>query len=432
MSAGTLLGEIDLPDGILVILDPGLARFWRGDGEPGSPRPDDTEAFDLAIVGDDAEAAGRAYDREHDPRHLFDRRDPGEAKQHFEAFAAKHGFRARATLLAEQVPHTERARHALAAGGGLGIVKYNGLWAAVAGGLPTDRRLPVIGTPIFEGDFAGRWRFIDVVIDETAEMARAEEVEGIMVDHGQLLFAGLGPLGQFRAGESLDGLADYVFWGRDAEPLATAVGAEDLGDEEFGWTDLPVEEIGARARAVESAIEAEELAVGVDYRPHCHLETLNAALRQNDEDAAEIVLDGSRLVGCGNRWGDSIFSVSRLFDDGGNVVRIRVHLGTDERQKMMARLWLRTLGAIVTRSVLEDDEPIRFAERLDPRNESDSGWCFCAGTEDDEYMGDPDNLAVVSLAVVIDRFPEIDDILEAPEGATFRREGDRFVPDEGA
>lgn len=72
-----VLGEIDLPEGQLLILDPGLARFWRHD----------------------AEAAGRAYDREFDPRFLFDRTDPRKAVEHFGQFAREKGFDAHAEVL---------------------------------------------------------------------------------------------------------------------------------------------------------------------------------------------------------------------------------------------------------------------------------------------------------------------------------------------
>jgi hypothetical protein len=35
-----VLGEIDLPEGILVILDPGLGRYWRHDQAPDRPVKD--------------------------------------------------------------------------------------------------------------------------------------------------------------------------------------------------------------------------------------------------------------------------------------------------------------------------------------------------------------------------------------------------------
>jgi hypothetical protein len=424
-----VLGEVELPEGVLLLLDPGLGRFWRHDGEPASPRKKDPPSHDLRLTGPDAEAAGRAYDREFDPHHLYDRTDPRDAAEHFAAFAKQKGFDAKAEVVA-RVPHTERVRLSVEAGRGMGVVKYNGLWAVAVGELPRDKALRVVGVPMPEGAFGGRWRSIDVVVDDKAKEVRSEEVSGVMVDHGQLLFAGLGPLGHFRMWEPEDGLADYVFHGRDAKAVADAVGASDLGNGLYGWKDLPLERVGEKATPLQERIEREGLAVGVDYRPHCNLEKLNAALRESEEDAATLVLGGKKVVGCGNRWGDGVFAVSRHFDAKGRVVRVRVELGTEERQRMMRKLWLRQLGAIATKVILDGDEPIRFAERMEPHSDQDSGWSFSSGVEDDAYMSDSDNMAVVSLRTLLGRFKELDAILDAPVGSVFRREGDRFVPDE--
>ncbi|AFE07788.1 hypothetical protein COCOR_07873 [Corallococcus coralloides DSM 2259] len=424
------LGHIDLPEGVLLILDPGLGRFWRHDAEPASPRKKAPPEHDLRITGPDADAAGRAYDREFDPRFLFDRKDPADAAAHFEGFARERGFDARAEVLSARVPHTERARLALEHGKGLGVVKYNGLWAVVVGDLPAGHGLKVIGMPMPPGEFGGRWRSIDIVVDGKAEATRSEQVAGVMVDHGQLLFTGLGPMGRFRMWEPEDGLADYVFHGRDAPGLAKALGASDLGDGLYGWKDLPMERVGEKATPLQERIEKEGLAVGVDYRPHCNLEKLNAGMRESEEDTASLVLDGARVVGCGNRWGDGVFTVSRHLDAEGRTVRVRVELGTEERQRMMRRLWLRQCKAVVTRYIAEGGEPIRFAEREEPSRKDDSGWTFTSGLETDAYMEDGSNAVVVPLRTLLARFKELDAILDAPAGSVFRREGDGFVPEE--
>ena len=425
-----VLGEIDLPEGVLLILDPGLGRFWRHDAEPASPRKSAPAEQDLRITGPDADQAGRAYDREFDPRFLFDRKDPADAAAHFEAFARERGFDARAEVLSARIVHTERARLALEAGKGLGVVKYNGLWAVAAGGLPKDRGLRVMGVPMPPGEFSGRWRSIDIVVDGDAEAVRSEEVAGVMVEHGQLLFAGLGPLGHFRMWEPADGLADYVFHGGDAPRLAKEVGASDLGGGLHGWKDLPLERVGEKAMPLQERIEREGLAVGVDYRPHCNLEKLNAGLRASEEDSASLVLDGARVVGCGNRWGDGVFTVSRHLDANGRTVRLRVELGTEERQRLMRRFQLRQRQALVTRYIQDKGEPIRFAERLKPVAERDSGWLFTSGLETDAYMKKSDHLVIVPVASLLGRHKGLDAILDAPVGAVFRREGDGFVPEE--
>jgi hypothetical protein len=424
-----VLGQIELPEGILIVLDPGYARYWRHDGDPASPRPRDPREWDLEIVGKDAVAAGRAYDRQWNPRFLYDIPNVDAARQHFRAFATEHGLDADVRVLPARVPHTARVHDALKVGEGLAVVPYNSLWSVAVGGLPVGRPLDVIAQPMPAGEFEGRWEWMDVVIDAAAPVHRSDGVNGFMVDYGQILFAGLGPLGAFRMWESLDGLADFVFRGRDAEALAKTVGANRLSDHEFGWLDVPDGEIGARAKDVQARIERDDLGVSVDYRPHCNLERLNAQVRTSELEIGTLVLNGARVLGGSNSWGDGIFRVSRLFDQGGRLVRVRVELGTEQRQARLRKLAMLARGAVVSRAIVDDDEPIRFSQRDEPRNERDSGWMFFAGTESEEYVNDPDNLAIVQLGTLIERFPALEETLTAPVGARFRLEGDRYVDD---
>src|SRR2546423_9788523 len=123
-----VLGEVELPSGIMVILDPGLGRFWCHDARPDSPLADAPPLFDLEIVGPDAEAAAHKYDRQFDPRYLLDIPDADGMAAHFADFCKEHGFDARTAVVPARVTHLERAHNALAAGDGLGVVQYNGLW----------------------------------------------------------------------------------------------------------------------------------------------------------------------------------------------------------------------------------------------------------------------------------------------------------------
>ncbi|MEZ4324195.1 MAG: DUF2185 domain-containing protein [Polyangiales bacterium] len=430
MRTSVFLGDVDLPDGVLMLLDPGLGRYWRHDLEPVSPRRDETPEYDLRIVGPDAERAGRAYDREFNPLYLFDQPDPDVAKQHFDEFARARGMDAIAEQLTVRVPHATRAELALAAGAGLGAVTYNRFWAVAVGELPRGIGLPVYGIPMGEGEFAGRWRAIELVVNAAAAVSSVDDVSGVMAEHGQVMFASLSALGSFRAGESRDGLGDFVFWGRDAKVLAQAVSARALDGDEYGWRDVPMVELRALAQRVAERCEADDLKVGRDYRPHCHLEALNAQIRSGAERVGTITLGGSRVVACDNRWGDGVFSVSRMRDASGRVVRVRLELGTEERQELMRQVWVRHQLAIATRAITDDGEPIRFAERVAPNNPSDSGWCFAAGVEDDEYMSDASNLVIVSLATLVAQTPALGAILTAKEGSLFRLEGDAYVPDE--
>src|SRR5262249_51193330 len=110
------LGEVEVPSGIMLVIDPGLGRFWRHDDEPSSPRRGDPQQFDLEILGPDAVAAGRAYDRQFDPRYLFDIPDVQSSRRQFTEFVRGKKLDARLELLPRRVPHLERARRVVEIG----------------------------------------------------------------------------------------------------------------------------------------------------------------------------------------------------------------------------------------------------------------------------------------------------------------------------
>ena len=82
------------------------------------------------------------------------------------------------------------------------------------------------------------------------DVARSELAGTVAVDEARLMFADIDALGQWQHEKPLDGKADFVFWGRDAERAAQTTGAADLGDGQWGWLNLPVRETVQRGIAV--------------------------------------------------------------------------------------------------------------------------------------------------------------------------------------
>jgi hypothetical protein len=70
---------------------------------------------------------------------------------------------------------------------------------------------------------------------------------------------------------------------------------------------------------------------------------------------------------------------------------------------------------------------VAFMYREKPDREVDSGWRFLSGDESDEYMNDPDNLAIYDVNTIANYDPDIIPFLNAPIGSAFERprgEGD--------
>src|SRR3990167_4310005 len=85
------------------------------------------------------------------------------------------------------------------------------------------------------------------------------------------------------------------------------------------------------------------------------------------------------------------------------------------------------LRCFVTRRVLDDGAPVGYLYREDPDGEDDSGWRITANDEDQAYMDDADNLAYVSLGVVLNLDDSFVDLLHEAPGAAYARD-----PDTGA
>jgi hypothetical protein len=85
-------------------------------------------------------------------------------------------------------------------------------------------------------------------------------------------------------------------------------------------------------------------------------------------------------------------------------------------------------ACFATDRITVDGQPVRFMYREEPDNTTDSGWRFMAGTESDEYMNDPENLAIYDVNTVANYDPDIIPFLGAPVGSAFERsDGGVFV-----
>jgi hypothetical protein len=281
MGARTILGTVVAPSGTLLVIDAGYLGFWCHDREPRVPqgafRDDDAEAranasVDVALDGPGAEAVGRALGRQWHPRYLFDiPRDAIAAlEDDLKRQARALGVEARAVVLPKRVTHLRRVGLALTHGGGAGEVQVSGLWNAVVGDVPRDRPLTMWAEPMDDPQFVGRWRWVGVDCRPEVPVARTEAVGHTMVDQARLLVADVAALADWSHEEPLDGRADVVLWGRDAERTAAIVGAPRLDGGEWGWRDLPVDDAHARARRLFALKEREGLLLGLDFRPHSH------------------------------------------------------------------------------------------------------------------------------------------------------------------
>jgi hypothetical protein len=196
------------------------------------------------------------------------------------------------------------------------------------GDLPTDRALEVMGERVGEGEHPDFWRHVDLVVLPSAEAGEREDLDSVLVDYAQLMFADEAGLRRWKHTEALDGRADFVFWGRDAEKLAGAVEAPAVEGEEgvWGWVDLPVDEARKRGRGAKLLVEEQGLTLATDYRPHSHHYRALQQIRSTPTASATLEVGGATLCSFHTTWGDGVFQVERHLDRLGRLALVRVIL----------------------------------------------------------------------------------------------------------
>ncbi len=335
------LGRITCPSGDLVIVDGGYLGVWSGDGSPAGIDPerlgiddptvadDIVRAVDFEIVGPDAEAAARSFDRQPGTV-LYDIPASGvtEVAGHFEKHCRERGLDARLEACTGRVAHRERARRCGAVGGGSFLAF--GVPVVALGGLPRDRALPVLASRVDDGS---GWAEMWVRVTD-GPVAKSVPLGDICVDWARVAFGDADALGAWEHTRPMDGLADVAFWGREQDEVAREFGAPRLGtaDEEsaYGWTGLDITEAVEKAEALQSWMDAHpRLGLAFDLRPHSHHWQAMREVRSSALEAGTVEVGGAKVLFSMTSWGDGWFPVFADLDESGALVAVRLSF-TDE------------------------------------------------------------------------------------------------------
>jgi hypothetical protein len=78
-------------------------------------------------------------------------------------------------------------------------------------------------------------------------------------------------------------------------------------------------------------------------------------------------------------------------------------------------------ACFATDMITVEGYPVRFMYREEPDNNSDSGWRFMSGFEPEEYMDNPENIAIYDINTIANYDPSIIPLLTSPIGAAFEK-----------
>jgi len=90
-------------------------------------------------------------------------------------------------------------------------------------------------------------------------------------------------------------------------------------------------------------------------------------------------------------------------------------------QGMINRKKMWGMYCYVSKRIIEDGWKVGYMVREEAQQEGDSGWCFMAGNEDDEYINDCNNISLVSIAYMCQLEPELQEHIDKPVGTALIR-----------
>ncbi len=199
--------------------------------------------------------------------------------------------------------------------------------------VPTDRSLPVIGTRVGTGRFSACWDHVAVIVGD-GEITHAKKLGEAGVDFARLILMDHGALDHWQHEDSLDGKADFVFWGKDELILARITGAPKL-KEGYGWTNLSIADAEAKSDLAERKKAENSWKLATDLRPHTHHFHALAAARASNHGAGAMELAGTQLLLVFTSWGDGVFPIYLDLDAANRPVRVRIQLATAESTAAM-------------------------------------------------------------------------------------------------
>ena len=205
--------------------------------------------------------------------------------------------------------------------------------AIVKASVPADRELAVVGARLGRGRFADCWDHVSVVLGD-GEVHHSKKLGEAGVDFARLVCVDHTSLDQWQHDDSLDGLADVMFWGRDEKQLASAMRAPRTRDG-YGWSNLTVAAAEAKLIEAERKKAENKWLLATDFRPHSHHFHALAAARANPKGAGEIELGGSRMLLFFTSWGDGVYPIYLDTDHDDHPVRVRIQLATEESNAAM-------------------------------------------------------------------------------------------------
>jgi len=341
-----LLGHVKTASSIVMLIDFGFLDIWCDDEKPTFPKwiarsPEAVErtnnAVDLKIIGPDALKAGKLFDRNWHPEYVYDIPQDGikEISDLFDKLVKRRKLNASLEILSERITHKKRVQLSLEFGNDIGEVSLYSVWGVVLGKLPIGKELNIYGERMTERKWENYWRWVVLDIQPNIKPKTTKIIGHIPVDEANILISDVDSLKKLSDPDTLDGLADLAFWGRDEQILTEKLGADQLNDNTFGWVDLPINDAINKGIQLQEMREKGDIKFAYDFRPHSYKHLIYNQIRSSKTESGVISLDGATACCFMTSWGDGAFPVVGEFDIDNNLIRVRIDLGNKKTVKNM-------------------------------------------------------------------------------------------------
>ena len=205
--------------------------------------------------------------------------------------------------------------------------------AIIKADVPTDRPLRVVGVPVGKGRFSDCWDHVSILLGD-GEPHTSKKLGSAGVDFARLILIDHAAIAHWQHEDSLDGKADFVFWGRDEAKVSRALNAPKL-KEGYGWVDLTISDAEAKGDHAARLKSENDWAFATDHRPHTHHYYALEAARASKHGAGRLELANTQLMLLFTSWGDGVFPIYLERDADDHPVAVRIQLATEASNAAM-------------------------------------------------------------------------------------------------
>lgn len=159
------------------------------------------------------------------------------------------------------------------------------------------------------------------------------------------------------------------------------------------------------------------------------LKTIDIQIDADKEDILRFAVMLKKQMDDKSNWDDSIDIINPNEEPTNDEIEEfkNEEEDFDEQNEMKDNLYK---YAFVSRKILDNGYKVGLMRREEPLNDNDSGWEFLAGNEDDEYINNKQNIALLALSEVVQLDDDIWEYLDKPAGSEYIRiSSDAFEED---